>query len=184
MVIFVGFGTKANKLSVTLVEPRVMKLMNAPTRISVIVVVKRVILSVIVLIPGALGSLMFKILLQRALPIASTPVLGLIEMLIMITLLRAPRFLSLIQGLFLLLLMDWVLGMLIKIFLPRVSRSASEAELDPGSCPSGDVHQDLPAQGASVAEPESDPGSSCVSTGISVCDDSPELVIKEFCSSS
>ena len=62
--------------------------------------------------------------------------------------------------------------------------SASEAELDSGSYPSGDVNQDLPAQGASVAEPESDPGSSCVSTGISVCDDSPELVIKEFCSSS
>ena len=37
-------------------------------------------------------------------------------------LIRAPRFLSLIQGPFFLLLMDWVLGMLIKIFLPRVSR--------------------------------------------------------------
>ena len=59
MAIFVKFGTKANKLFLTLVEPRVIKLMNAPTRISVIVVVKRVILSVIVLIPGALGSLMF-----------------------------------------------------------------------------------------------------------------------------
>ena len=51
----------------------------------------------------------------------SSPVLGLIEMLIVITLLRAPRFLSLIQGLFLLLLMDWVSEILIKIFLPRVS---------------------------------------------------------------
>ena len=122
MAIFVKFGEKANKLSVTLVEPRVTTLMNAPTRISVIVVAKRVILSVIVLIPGALGSLMFKILLQRALPIAYTLVLGLIEMLITIPLLRAPRSLSLIQGLFLLLLMDWVLEMLIKIFLPRVSR--------------------------------------------------------------
>ena len=69
MAIFVKFGTKANKLFVTLVELRVIKLMNVPTRISVIVVVKRVILPVIVLIPGALGSLMFKILLQRALPI-------------------------------------------------------------------------------------------------------------------
>ena len=55
MAIFVKFGTKANKLSVTVVEPKVIKLMNAPTRISVIVVVKRVILSVIVLIHGALG---------------------------------------------------------------------------------------------------------------------------------
>ena len=73
---------------------------------------------------------------------------------------------------------------LIKIFLPRVSRSASQADLDPGSCPCGDVNQDLPAQGASVSEPESDPGSSPVSTGISVCDDSPELVIEEFSSSS
>ena len=125
MAIFVKFGTKANKLSVVLVEPRVIKLMNAPTRISVIVVVKRVSLSVIVLIPGVLGSLMFKILLKRALPIASAPVLGLTEMLIMITLLRAPRSLSLIQGLFLLLLMDWVLGMPIKIFLPRVSQLLS-----------------------------------------------------------
>ena len=62
--------------------------------------------------------------------------------------------------------------------------SVSEAELDSGPCPSGDVNQDLPAQGASVSEPESDPGSSSVSPGISVCDDSPELVIEEFSSSS
>ena len=125
MAIFVKFGTKANKLSVVLVESRVIKLMNAPTKVSVIVVVKRVVLQVIVLIPGVLGSLMFKILLQQGLPIASTLVLGLTEMLIMITLLRAARSLSLIQGLFLLLLMDWVFGMPIKIFLPRVSQLLS-----------------------------------------------------------
>ena len=68
--------------------------------------------------------------------------------------------------------------------LPSQGASASEAELDPGSCPSGDVNQDLPAQGASVPEPESDPGSSSVSTGISLGDDSPELVIEEFSSPS
>ena len=62
--------------------------------------------------------------------------------------------------------------------------SACEAELDSGSCPSGDVNQDLPAQGASVAEPESDPGSSSVSTGISLGNDSTELVVEEFSSSS
>ena len=66
--------------------------------------------------------------------------------------------------------------------LPSQGVSASEAELDPGSCPSGDVNQDVSAQGASVSEPESDPGSSPVSTGISVGDDSPELVIEEFSS--
>ena len=68
--------------------------------------------------------------------------------------------------------------------LPSQGVSASEAELDPGSCPSGNVNQDPPAQGASVSEPESDPGSSSVSTGISLGDDSPELVIEEFSSSS
>ena len=68
--------------------------------------------------------------------------------------------------------------------LPSQGVSSSEAELDPGSCPSGDVNQDLPAQGALVSEPESDPGSSSVSTGISLADDSPELVIEEFSSSS
>ena len=54
----VGFGTKANQLSVILVALRVIKLiMNAPTRISVIdiVVMKRTILPVIVPMPGALG---------------------------------------------------------------------------------------------------------------------------------
>ena len=83
MAILVGFGTKVIQLSVTLVEPRVIKLMNVATRISVIVVVKRVILPVIVLIPGALGSPMFKMLLQWTPPIASTLVLGLMVMLIM-----------------------------------------------------------------------------------------------------
>ena len=95
MVLFLGFGTKANQLSVTLVELRVIKLMNVPTRISVIVVVKRVILPVIVLILGALGSLMFKILLQRDIPIVSTLVLELIVILIMTPLMRVPRSLSL-----------------------------------------------------------------------------------------
>ena len=68
--------------------------------------------------------------------------------------------------------------------LPSQGVSASEAELDPGSCPSGNVNQDPLAQGASVSEPESDPGSSSVSTGISLGDDSPELVIEEFSSPS
>ena len=64
------------------------------------------------------------------------------------------------------------------------SQSVSASELDPGFCPSGDVNQDLPSQDASVSETELDPGSSFVLTNISVGDDSPELVIEEFSSSS
>ena len=56
IVLLVGFGTKTNQLSVILVALRVIKLiMNAPTRISVIVVIKWTILPVLVPMPGALG---------------------------------------------------------------------------------------------------------------------------------
>ena len=62
---------------------------------------------------------------------------------------------------------------------PSQGASASEAELDPGSFSSSNVNQDPPVQ---------DPGSFpflvfVVSTGISVGDDRPELVIEEFSSS-
>ena len=118
--ISVGFGIKANRLSVTLVALRVIKLMIVPTRISAIVVVKQVILPVIVLMPGVLGPLMFRILLRRALPMVPTLMLVLIVMLLMTPLLRVPQSLSLIRFQVLLLLM--VLEMLFKILLPRVPR--------------------------------------------------------------
>ena len=119
--ISVGFGIKANRLFVTLVALRVIKLMIVPTRISAIVVVKQVILPVIVLMPGVLGPLMFRILLRRALSMVPTLMLVLIVMLLMIPcLLRVPQSLSLIQFQVLLLLM--VLEMLFKILLPRVPR--------------------------------------------------------------
>ena len=98
----------------------VIKLMIVPTRISAIVVVKQVILPVIVLMPGVLGPLMFRILLRRALPMVATLMLVLIVMLLMTPLLRVPQSLSLIRFQVLLLLM--VLEMLFKILLPRVPR--------------------------------------------------------------
>ena len=118
--ISVGFGIKANRLFVTLVALRVIKLMIVPTRISAIVVVKQVILPVIVLMPGVLGPLMFRILLRRALPTVPTLMLVLIVMLLITPLLRVPQSLSLIRFQVLLLLM--VLEMLFKILLPRVPR--------------------------------------------------------------
>lgn len=100
MEIFVGFFTKTNQtnqLFEILLSLRVTKLMNVLTRISVVAVVNRVILLVTVLMPGALGPLMSKILYRRALQMVPTLVMRLIVMLIKVLMLRVPRPLSMVH---------------------------------------------------------------------------------------